>query len=96
MINHQGLALYPLTQDVIARLPDLDPWRRDEQILQQDSNGWTDLEGRQHPPRLIRALCQPSDALYYWDGPWGVLSGSRGIAIVRDGHVIETFTAVIS
>jgi hypothetical protein len=25
MINHQGLTLYPLTPDVIAARPDLDP-----------------------------------------------------------------------
>jgi len=96
MINHQGLILYPLTPGVIATRPDLDPWQRDEKILHRDGGGWTDFEGRQHPVRLIRSVCQPSDALYYWDGPWGVLSGSCGIAVVRDGRVVETFTTVMS
>jgi hypothetical protein len=88
-------ALHPLTPDVIAAQPDLDPWQRDERVLQR-GGGWIDFEGKQHPPRLIRRVCRPGDALYYWDGPWGVLSGSRGIAIVRDGRVIETFTTVVS
>jgi hypothetical protein len=93
MINHQGLTLYPLTPDVIATRPDLDPWQRDEQILHhRGGGGWTDLGGRQHPARLIRSVCQPSDALYYWDGPWGVLSGSRGIAVVHDRHVLSAGT----
>jgi len=95
MINYQGLTLYPLTPDVIAARPDLDPWQRDELILRR-GGGWIDFEGKQHPARLIRSICRPGDALYYWDGPWGVLSGSRGIAIVRDGRVIETFTTIVS
>lgn len=88
-------ALHPLTPDVIVAQPDLDPWQRDELVLQH-GGGWIDFEGKQHSPRLIRRVCRPGDALYYWDGPWGVLSGSRGIAIVRDGRVIETFTTVVS
>ena len=95
MIKHQGLTLYPRTPAVIAARPDLDPWQRDERILRL-GGGWIDFEGKQHPVRLIRSTCQPGDALYYWDGPWGVLSGSCGIAIVRDGHVIETFTTAVS
>ncbi len=94
MLKHQGLTLYPLTPDVIAARPDLDPWQRDEHVLRR--GGWIDFEGKQQPVRLIRSVCRPGDALYYWDGPWGVLSGSSGIAIVRDGHVIETFTTVVS
>ena len=96
MIKHQGLTFYPLTPAVIAACPDLDPWQRDERILRHGGGGWIDFEGKQHPVRLIRNVCRPSDALYYWDGPWGVLSGSRGIAIVRDRHVIETFTTVVA
>jgi hypothetical protein len=95
MIHYEGLTLHPLTPAIIATRPDLDPWRRDEQILQR-GGGWIDLEGRQHPARLIRDVYRPGDAFYYWDGPWGTLSGSRGIAIVRDGQVIETFTTVVS
>jgi len=90
-----GRTLHPLTPDVIAAQPDLDPWQRDELVLQR-GGGWIDFEGKQHHPRLIRHVCRPGDALYYWDGPWGVLSGSRGIAIVRDERVIETFTTVVS
>jgi len=95
MIRHQGLTLYPLTPEVIAAQPDLDPWQRDEQILRH-SSGWIDFSGNRHPARLIRSACQPGDALYYWDGPWGTLSGSRGIAVVREGQVIETFTTLMS
>ena len=96
LIRHQGLTLYPLTPDVIAARPDLDPWQRDELVLQRGGGGWIDFEGKQHPVRLIRNVCRPNDALYYWDGPWGVLSGSHGIAVVRDGRVIETFATVMS
>ena len=46
-------------------------------------------------PRLL-SVYRPGDVLYYWDGPWGVLAGSRGIAIVRRGAVVETFTTLIS
>ncbi len=96
MIKYQGLTLYPLTLDVITARPDLDPWRRDEQLLRHGGGGWIDFEGKQHPVRLIRSVCRPDDALYYWDGPWGVLAGSRGIAVVRGGRVIEAFTTVVS
>lgn len=94
MIYRQGLALHPLTPAVIATHPDLDPWRHDETSLQH--SGWVDFEGQQHPPRLIRRVCRPHDDLYYWDGPWGTLSGSRGIAVVRHGQVIDMFTTVMS
>jgi hypothetical protein len=45
--------------------------------------------------RLLK-IFRPGDVLYFWDGPWGVLSGSRGIAIVRHGVVVETFTTMVS
>jgi hypothetical protein len=95
-VEARGRTLHPLTPDVIAAQPDLDPWQRDELILQRNGEGWIDFEGNHQPARLIRRVCRPGDALYYWDGPWGVLSGSRGIAIVREGRVIETFTTVMS
>jgi hypothetical protein len=94
VIKHEGLELHRLTPAVIAAHPEFDPWRRDESALR--SPGWIDAEGRRQPPRLIRNVCQPTDALYYWNGPWGVLSGSSGIAVVRGGHVIETFTIWVS
>lgn len=96
MIEHQGLRLYPLTPDLIAARPDLDPLRRDEMILRRGGMGWVDLEGNRRPAWLIRDVCRPGDALYYWDGPWGALSGSRGIAVVRDGRVVETFATVMA
>jgi hypothetical protein len=92
MIVYQGLTLYPLTPSVIAVRPDLDPWQRDELIIQRGGGGWIGFDGTRHPARLIRSVGRPDDAFYYWDGPWGALSGSRGIAIVRDDRVIETFT----
>jgi hypothetical protein len=95
-IVHEGLTLHPLTPAVIAARPDFDPWQRDEAILQRGGGGWIDFDGRQHPAKLIRSVCRPGDSLYYWDGPWGVLSGSSGIAVVRDGRVIETFTLWVS
>ena len=96
-IFHDGLALHPLTPDVIAAHPEFDPWQRDEGILRQGADaGWIDFGGRRQPPQLIRRVCRPGDALYYWNGPWGVLSGSSGIAVVRDGRVIETFTIMVS
>jgi hypothetical protein len=96
-ISYDGLTLYPLTPDVIAKNPDFDPWQHDEKILSLgDQAGWINFEGSREPPRLIRRVCRPDDALYYWDGPWGVLSGSSGIAVVRDGRVVEAFTIWMS
>lgn len=95
-IRHEGLTLHPLTPDVIAAKPSFDPWQRDEWILRNRPPGWLDFEGVRHPPRLIRRVCRPGDALYYWDGPWGTLSGSAGIAVVREGRVIDEFTLWVS
>jgi hypothetical protein len=94
-ISYQGLTLLPLTSAALASRPDLDPWRRDAIVLQR-GGGWVDFDGRRHAPRLVRDVYRPGDAFYYWDGPWGVLSGSRGIAVVRGGQVVETFTTVMS
>lgn len=94
-IQHEGLTLYPLTQYVIAKHPDLDPWRRDE-LVRHRGRGWINLDGKQEAPRLIRNVCLPTDSLYYWDGPWSALSGSKGIAVVRDGRVVEMFTTWVS
>jgi hypothetical protein len=94
-IQHEGLTLHPLTPDVIHARPEFDPWQHDESILRNRSD-WIDFEGKRQPPRLIRSVCRPGDSIYYWDGPWGVLSGSSGIAVVRDGRVIDTFTIWIS
>jgi hypothetical protein len=80
-----GLILHPLTPAVIAARPEFDPWQHDEGILRIGGGG-----------RLIRDVCRPNDALYYWDGPWGALSGSSGIAVVRDGRVVEHFTLWVS
>jgi hypothetical protein len=94
-IQHDGLTLHPLTSDIIRRRPEFDPWQRDEQVL-RSGRGWIDFDGTEQPPRLIRSVCRPGDSIYYWDGPWGVLSGSSGIAVVRDGRVIDTFTIWVS
>ena len=97
VIYHDGLVLRPLTSDITARLPDLDPARRDAMISSMGgSGGWIDFGGNRQAPKLIGNIFQPGDVIYYWDGPWGVLAGSRGIAIVRRGVVIETFTTVVS
>lgn len=88
-ILHEGRTLRPLTPDVIRKKPDFDPWQHDERILRNQLPGWD-------RSRLIRNVCRPNDDLYYWDGPWGVLSGSCGIAVVRDGHVVDTFTLWVS
>lgn len=95
VVYHEGLVLRPLTASVVARLPDLDPTRRDA-MVEATNAGWIDFDGNRQPPRLIRDVFEPSDAIYYWDGPWGVLAGSRGIAVVRRGVVVETFTTLIS
>lgn len=94
-ITYEGLTFHPLTSTVINAHPDLDPWKRDELVLQR-GGGWIDMEGRQHPAKLIRSVCQPGDQLYFWNGPWGTLAGSKGIAIVRNGRVVETFTTIVS
>src|ERR1700730_15388531 len=98
MIVYQGLTLHPLTPNVIAVRPDFDPQRHDAiaALTLQRGGGWIDPEGRRQPPRLIRDVYRQGDALYYWDELGSALSGSRGIAIVRDGHVIDMFTTVIS
>ena len=46
--------------------------------------------------KRIAPLYRPGDAIYYWDGPWGALSGSRGLALVRRGRVVERFTTLVS
>jgi hypothetical protein len=89
VIRHEGRTLQPLTPDVIRNKPDFDPWQHDESVLRNQLPGWP-------RPRLIRSACRPGDDLYYWDGPWGDLSGSCGIAVVRDGHVVDTFVLWIS
>ena len=99
MIVHEGRTLYPLTPKVIAEKPDLDPMQHDARILRSGrrEGGWINpTTGEVHPPRLIREICRPDDALYYWDGPWGGLSGDRGIAVVRNGQVIEQFFTLLS
>jgi hypothetical protein len=98
-IVHEGRTLFPLTPKVIAEKPDLDPVQHDARILRGGGRegGWINPRtGEVHPPRLIRQICRPDDALYYWDGPWGGLSGDRGIAIVRDGRVVEQFFTLLS
>ncbi len=92
-IRYAGRVLRPLTADVVARLPDLDPARRP---YNRTSSAWIDLDGVPRPRPRFHDVYRPGDAIYYWDGPWGALSGSRGIAIVRDGAVVETFTTMMS
>lgn len=94
VIYHEGHVLRPLTTDVVMRMPDLDPAQRDAAAA--SSPGWLDFSGRRQPAKLIRDVWQPGDMLYYWDGPWGMLSGSRGIALVWRGRVVETFTTIVS
>lgn len=43
-----------------------------------------------------RALARVGDQLYFWEYSCGPLCGDSGFAIVRDGAVIDTFTATIS
>jgi len=92
-ILHQGLTLQPLTADVVARLPDLDPNTYDAMAV---NNAWIDFSGNRRPAKLISQAYRPGDEFYYWDGPWGMLSGSRGIAVVRHGVVVATFTTLVS
>jgi hypothetical protein len=93
VIRYAGMVLRPLTTDVVVRLPDLDPTRQPQD---RTNNVWIDLDGIPRPRPLFRDIYRPGDAIYYWDGPWGALSGSRGIAIVRDGVVVEAFTTMMS
>ena len=93
VIHYEGMALRPLTAEVVARMSDLDPARRDATAT---GRAWIDFDGNRRPAKLIRDVFQPGDALYYWDGPWGFLTGSRGIAVVRGGTVVETFTTMMS
>ncbi len=95
VIYHDGLVLRPLTPDVAVRFPDIDPARRDAAVAATNA-AWIDFQGNRQPARLLRDVCQPGDVLYYWDGPWAALAGSRGIAVVRRGVVVETFTTVVS
>lgn len=95
VLHYEGLTLRPLTADVVARLPDLDPVRHDVAIS-ATGTGWIDFAGNRQAPRLIRDVYQPGDTFYYWDGPWAALAGSRGIAVVRRGIVVDTFQTVVS
>jgi hypothetical protein len=93
MIYHEGLVLHPLTRNVVTRWPDLDPARHD--AFATASPGWLDFNGRRQPPKLISAVYLPGDSFYYWDDI-RVLAGSRGIAVVRGGQVVETFGTAVS
>ena len=98
-LSHQGLTLFPLTSEVIASRPDLDPWRHDTLMFQRygaDGPYWIDFEGKRCPRPLIRDVYRQGDAFYYWDTMSDALAGSRGVAIVRDGRVVETFGIAIS
>jgi hypothetical protein len=98
-IFHQGLTLFPLTPEVLAARPDFDPWRYDALIFQRygaGGPGWIDFEGKRRAVPLIRNVYRRGDAFYYWDAMGDALAGSRGIAIVRDGRVVETFGIAIS
>lgn len=62
----------------------------------------TTLAEDMHNPKIrgavtrqtIAQTMKPGDQLYYWNGPWTTLAGSSGLAIVRDGEVIDTFKFV--
>jgi hypothetical protein len=49
-----------------------------------------------HTQQPFAVLQQPSDQLYYWDGPWGVLAGSAGVALVRNGRVVDLFQLIVA
>lgn len=98
-IFHQGLTLFPLTPEVLAARPDFDPWRYDAALFQRYGAGgpsWIDFEGKRQPVPLIRDVYHQGDVFYYWDTMRDALAGSRGIAIVRDGRVVQTFGMAIS
>jgi len=95
VIWHNGLMMMPLTAETIRRFPDLDPVKRDASIAPNYGGALDPRTGRTEP-RLIRDVYRPGDLLYFWDGPWGKLHGSRGIAVVRNGHVVATFTGLMA
>lgn len=88
VIRHEGLTLRPLSpQDAADQVASLS---------QMQGDGWIDFEGRRRlRPRLLDVY-RPGDVIYAWDGPWGMLAGSCGVAIVRNGNVVETFTKWVS
>ncbi len=88
VINHEGLTLRPMSPEDAAE--------QVATLAQFQGDGWIDFQGRrQGRPRLLDVY-RPGDVIYYWDGPWSVLSGSRGVAVVRNGNVVETFTTMVS
>lgn len=98
-LSHQGLTLLPLTPEVLAARPDFDPWRHDALMFQHygaAGPGWIDFEGKRRSVPLIRDVYRQGDVFYYWDTMGDALAGSRGIAIVRDGRVVETFGIALS
>ena len=99
-IVSRGVVFHPLTRDVMDAHPDLDPVQHDARLVEEgtDDTGWADSEGRRSPTRFVRDVYQQRDEFYYWDDLEVAvpLLGSRGIAIVRNGRVIATFTTVTS
>lgn len=78
--------LQPATRPLLATKPYLNsilPW------IVQNGVGQTTR-------RPYAALARLGDKLYFWEYSCGPLCGDSGFAIVRDGAVIDTFTATIS
>jgi hypothetical protein len=78
----------------------LQPWK----FPPHPSMPKTTLAEDMHNPKIygtttrqtIAATMQLGDQLYYWNGPWTARAGSRGLAIVRNGQVIDTFRFVVA
>ena len=39
---------------------------------------------------------QPGDELWWFESPWGLLSGCKGLAVVRQGEIVDFFVTVQS
>ena len=84
VIPYEGLLLRAMTANEAAKYPDLHGTIHSENIRGTKTG------------QTIAQLMRRGDQLYYWDGPWGVLAGSAGLALVRKGAVVDTFTTLMS
>lgn len=92
-MKYKNLTLILVTPEIAKQ----QPWKRGfpaTTTLVQDMQN-PKIRGDTTGQMMLEIIAR-GDHLYYWDGPWGVLSGSSGLAIVRAGSVVDTFTFVVS
>ena len=84
VLLHEGHILRAMTANDAAKYPDLYGAIHDGNLRGAKTG------------KTIAQLMQKGDQLYFWNGPWGVLAGSAGLALVRKRKIVDTFTTIVS